>query len=112
MTGCYNGMGRGRVGRAVAVAGCVLAVASALAPGLAAQGAKEASGRAKPGAPIAHPASHVQPARGILGNLAGTWRLEIWFAGNFSSTPDVNCIRVLTAPCDDLRLDWTQGLLH
>jgi len=57
--------------------------------GWAAQGAKEASGRAKPGATVARPASHLQPARGILGNLAGTWRFEIWFAGNFSGTPDV-----------------------
>ncbi len=112
MTGCYNTMGRGRVRRSAAVAGCVLAVASALAPGLAAQGAKEASGRAKPGAPVAHPASHVQPARGILGNLAGTWRFEIWFAGNFSSTPDVTGIRVLRALFDDLRLEWTEVLDH
>jgi Protein of unknown function (DUF1579) len=112
MTDCYNTMGRDRVRSSAEVAGCVLAVAVALAPGLAAQGAKEASGRAKPAATVARPASHEQPARGILGGLAGTWRFEIWFAGNFSSTPDVTGIRVLRALFDDLRLEWTEVLDH
>lgn len=112
MTGCYNTMGKGRVRRSAGVAGCVLAVAVALAPGLAAQGAKEASGRTKAGATVARPASHLPPARGIVGNLAGTWRFEIWFAGNFSSTPDVTGIRVLRALFDDLRLEWTEVLDH
>ncbi len=112
MTGCYNTMGRSRVRGSAVVAGCVLAVAVALAPGLAAQGAKEASGRAKPGATVARPAPHLPPARGIIGNLAGTWRFEIWFAGNFSGTPDVTGIRVLKALFDDLRLEWTEVLDH
>jgi len=112
MTGCYNTMGMRGVRRSAAVAGCVLAVAVALAPGLAAQGAKEAGGRAKPAATVARPVSHLQPARGIVGDLAGTWRFEIWFAGNFSNTPDVTGIRVLKALFDDLRLEWTEVLDH
>jgi len=76
-------MDRSRVGRSAAVAGCVLAVAVALAPGWPPQGAKEASGAAKP-PPRRARRVHLQPARGILGNLAGTWRFEIWLRGDFS----------------------------
>jgi len=112
MKGCYNTMGNGWVRRSAGVAGCVLAAAAALAPGLAAQGAKEASGRSRPTATVARPPSHAQPARGILGDLVGSWRFEIWFAGNFSGTPDVSGIRVLKALFDDLRLEWTEVLDH
>jgi hypothetical protein len=90
----------------------VLAVAAAFAPGLAAQGAKEASGRSRPSATVAGPSSHLQPARGILGTLVGTWQFEIWFAGNFSGTADVSGIRVVKALFDDLRLQWTEVLDH
>src|SRR5258707_7573972 len=110
MKGCYNTMGNSRVRRSAGVAGCVLAAAAALAPGLAAQGAKEASGRGRPTATVARPPSHAQPARGILGDLVGSWRFEIWFAGNFSGTPDVSGIRVLKPLFDDLRLEWTEVL--
>jgi hypothetical protein len=48
----------------------------------------------------------------MLGDLVGTWRFEIWFAGNFSGTPDVSGIRVLKALFDDLRLEWTEVLDH
>jgi hypothetical protein len=112
MNGCYNTMGIGRVRGSAGVTLCVLAAAAAFAPGLAAQGAKEANGRGRPSAPVAHPTSHLQPARGMLGDLAGTWRFEIWFAGNFSGTPDVSGIRVLKALFDDLRLEWTEVLDH
>jgi len=105
-------MGIGRVRGSAGVTLCVLAAAAAFAPGLAAQGAKEANGRGRPSASVAHPTSHLEPARGMLGDLAGTWRFEIWFAGNFSGTPDVSGIRVLKALFDDLRLEWTEVLDH
>src|SRR2546425_2943267 len=95
MNGCYNTMGIDRVRGSAGVAACVLAVAAAFAPGLAAQGAKEANGRGRPSATVAGPSSHLQPARGILGDLVGTWQFQIWFAGNFSGTPDVSGIRVM-----------------
>jgi uncharacterized protein DUF1579 len=103
-----------RVGRSWGLAAGVLATVAALAPGLAAQGAKEATAGAwgKPAAAIAPPASRLQPARGMLGDLVGTWRFEIWFAGNFSGTPDVSGIRVVKALFDDLRLEWTELLDH
>src|SRR2546428_1469153 len=97
MTGCYNTMGMRGVRRSAAVAGCVLAVAVALAPGLAAQGAKEAGGRAKPAATVARPVSHLQPARGIVGDLAGTGRVQSWVAGNLRHTPAVDGIPGLNA---------------
>jgi hypothetical protein len=112
MNGCYNTMGIGRVRGSAGVTVCVLAAAAAFAPGLVAQGAKEANGRGRPSATVAHPTSHLQPARGMLGDLAGTWRFEIWFAGNFSGTPDVSGLRVLKALFDDLRLEWTEVLDH
>jgi uncharacterized protein DUF1579 len=99
---------RSSVGLAVGV----LAAAAALAPGLAAQGAKEANGRGRPSPTAAPPTSHLQPARGMLGDLVGTWRFEIWFAGNFGGTPDVSGIRVVKALFDDLRLAWTEVLDH
>ncbi len=89
MNGCYNTMGIGRVRGSAGVAVCVLAAAAAFAPGLAAQGAKEANGRGGPSSAVA-----------------------IWFAGNFSGTPDVSGIRVLKALFDDLRLEWTEVLDH
>jgi uncharacterized protein DUF1579 len=105
-------MGQGRRRGSAAVPACLLAAAVTLAPGLAAQGAKEAPGRGRPAAVAARPTSHVQPARGMLGDLVGTWRFEIWFAGNFSGTPDVSGIRVAKALFDDLRVEWTEVLDH
>jgi uncharacterized protein DUF1579 len=107
-------MGIARLRRSVGLTAGVLVAVAALAPGLAAQGAKEATagGRGKPGAVAARPASRLQPARGMLGDLVGTWRFEMWFAGNFSGTPDVSGIRVVKALFDDLRLEWTELLDH
>jgi len=111
MNGWYNTMGIGRVRGSAGVTLCVLAAVAAFAPGLAAQGAKQANGRGRSSAPVAHPTSHLEPARGMLGDLAGTWRFEIWFAGNFGGAPDVSGIRVLKALFDDLRLEWTEVLI-
>ena len=105
-------MGIGRLAGSTGIAVCGLAAAALFAPGLAAQGAKEATGRGRPSATAVQPASHLQPARGMLGDLVGTWRFEIWFAGNFSGTPDVSGIRVVKALFDDLRLQWTEVLDH
>ena len=105
-------MGNDRLRGSAAVAACLLGAAVALAPGLLAQGAKEATGRGRSVPAAARPTSHLQPARGMLGDLVGTWRFEIWFAGNFSGTPDVSGIRVAKALFDDLRLEWTEVLDH
>lgn len=112
MNGWYNTMAIGRGWGSAAVATCLLVAAVAFAPGLAAQGAKEATGRGRPRATTAGPSSHLEPARGILGDLVGTWRFEIWFAGNFTGTPDVSGIRAMKALFDDLRLEWTEVLDH
>src|SRR2546429_9820991 len=80
-------MGIGRWAGSAGIAVCGLAAAALFAPGLAAQGAKEATGRGRPSATAVQPTSHLQPARGMLGDLVGTWRFEIWFAGDFSRTP-------------------------
>src|SRR5438046_9365020 len=97
MNGCYNTMGIDRVRGSAGVAGPVLAVAAAFAPGLAAQGAKEANGRGRPSATVAGPSSHVQPARGILGDLIGTRQVQLRFAGNFRGTPAQPHIRGVQA---------------
>ena len=112
MNGWYNTMGIGRLRGSTGVGAWVLAAAAAFAPGLAAQGAKETTGRGRPSTTVARPTSHLQPARGMLGDLVGTWRFEIWFAGNFSGTPDVSGIRVVKALFDDLRVEWTEVLDH
>jgi hypothetical protein len=52
--------------------------------------------------------SHLERARGILRNLAGTWRFEIWFAGNFDGAPDASGARVVTPLLDDLCVAWTE----
>ena len=111
MIGWYNTMGK-RVRGSAEVTACFLAAVVALAPGLAAQGAKEATGRGRSVSTVARPASHLQPARGMLGDLVGSWRFAIWFAGNFSGTPDVSGIRVAKPLFDDLRLEWTELLDH
>ena len=105
-------MGIGRWAGSAGIAVCGLAAAALFAPGLAAQGAKEATGRGRPSATAVQPTSHLQPARGMLGDLVGTWRFEISFAGNFSGTPDVSGIRVVKALFDDLRLQWSEVLDH
>lgn len=81
-----------------------------------------ASGRTLPAqgghkvAPLVGPAvtapegARLEPARGILHTLVGTWRFEVWFAGNFGGTPDAAGTRVVAPLFDDLRLQWTEQL--
>jgi len=90
----------------------LLAVATAFAPGLAAQGAKHTTARGKRRITASRPVSHVEPARGLLGSLVGTWRFEIWFAGNFAGAPDASGTRVVKALFNDLRVEWTEQVDH
>jgi hypothetical protein len=112
MSTYHSAMSPGSLRRVAYGAAGVFAVAAALAPGLAGQGAKEANGRSKASATASGPMSHVAPARGVLGSLVGTWRFEIWFAGNFAGAPDASGTRVVKPLFDDLRLEWTEELDH
>jgi uncharacterized protein DUF1579 len=56
--------------------------------------------------------SHLERARGILRTLAGTWKFEIWFAGNFDGAPDASGTRVMTTLFDGLYAAWTEEVDH
>ena len=101
-----------RLHRTVALALSALALAAIAPLRLAAQG-NERLGRATDlvSSASAEP-SHLEPARGILRTLVGTWRFEIWFAGNYGGAPDASGTRVVKALFDDLRLEWTEQLDH
>jgi len=83
----YHSRGRRALHRAAYGGARLLVLAVTFAPTLAGQGAKEVPRRGKASAPAAV-TSHVGPARSVLGSLVGTWRFEIWFAGNFAGAPD------------------------
>jgi len=90
----------------------VLVLAVALSPRLAAQGGEKGR-RSADMAPRVPPArTHLAPARGMLQTLIGTWRFEIWFAGNLGGDPDASGTRVVRALFDDLSLEWTEQLDH
>jgi len=77
---------------------------------LVAQGGRQAR---RPSAPTSSDtASAVQPAlepaRSILRDLVGRWRVEIRFAGNFDGPPDASATRIVDTLFDDLRLQWTE----
>lgn len=88
----------------------IVAVAAGPARTASAQGARTivheptAAGAASP------EATRLGPARGIVHELVGTWRFDIWFAGNFSGTPDATGTRTMTQLFDDLRLQWSERL--
>ena len=92
----------------------IAAVAAGTARTSSAQGARavaRGAGAVAAGSPAAAPESaRLEPARGILHQLVGTWRFEIWFAGNFGGAPDVSGARVVTPLFDDLRLQWNEQL--
>ncbi|HYT69899.1 MAG TPA: DUF1579 family protein [Gemmatimonadales bacterium] len=94
------------------VAAGVLAIAAASASPLVAQGGEQANERVGVTTPVSLEPSHVAPARSMLRNLVGTWRFEIWFAGNLDGAPDASGTRVVTTLYDDLRLEWTEQLDH
>ena len=95
-------------------AGSVVAAIVALVSGatvLAAQGGQRVARPAQPSAERSAEARLV-PARGVVRALAGTWRFEMRFAGNFDGAPDVSGTRVLKPLFDSLRLEWTEALDH
>jgi len=87
----------------IALTSCAIAMSIAWAPTLSAQGGRQAR-RA-----VAAEA-RVEPARSVLRNLVGRWRVEVRFAGNFDRAPDASGTRVVAALFDDLRLQWTEEL--
>lgn len=89
----------------VATAAWAVVMATAAASNLAAQGGAKAR---QPAAAVAQPS--LEPARSLLRNLVGRWRVEIRFAGNFDGAPDASGTRVVSALFDDLRLQWTEEL--
>jgi len=95
-------------------AGSVVAAIVALVSGatvLAAQGAQRVARPAQPSAERSAEARLV-PARGVVRALAGTWRFEMRFAGNFDAPADVAGMRVFKPLFDSLRLEWTEVLEH
>src|SRR2546430_8818707 len=76
--------------RSVALALGALAVAAIAPLRLAAQG-NERLGRTTEAIPSASAEpSHLEPARGILRTLVGTWRFQIWLAGNYRGASDAS----------------------
>src|SRR6266581_3026006 len=96
----------------VAAAIGVLAVAAATPRRLAAQGGERLNRATDPAAAVSLEPAHLDPARGMLRSLVGTWRFEMWFAGNFDDAPDASGTRVVKTLFDDLRLQWTEQLDH
>ena len=90
----------------VAVAVSAIAVSTALASQLSAQGGPQA--RRPAAAATALPS--LEPARSILRHLVGRWRVEVRFAGNFDGAPDASGTRVVQTMFDDLRLQWTESV--
>ncbi len=90
----------------------VLAVAAATPRRLAAQGGERLNRATDPAAVVSLEPAHLDPARGMLRSLVGTWRFEMWFAGNFDGAPDASGTRVVKTLFDDLRLQWTEQLDH
>lgn len=89
-----------------------IAAVCAAVPRLMAQGGETLNRAVEVGRSASPEPAHLQPARGILRNLVGTWRFEVWFAGNFDAAPDASGTRVVAALFDDLRLQWTEQLDH
>ncbi|HMH83312.1 MAG TPA: DUF1579 family protein [Gemmatimonadales bacterium] len=92
------------------VAVSVVVLAATPGRALVAQGGRTAAHSIGSAAPLPPAASRLEPARGILRSLVGTWRFEVWFAGNFDGAPDASGTRVVTTLFDDLRLQWTEAL--
>lgn len=95
----------------IALTACALALSTAWAP-LSAQGGRQARRAivaASPDPAVAVEAL-VEPARSVLRNLVGRWRVEVRFAGNFDGAPDASGTRVVAPLFDDLRLQWTEEL--
>ena len=94
------------------VAAGTLALVSAAASGLAAQGGQRVARSAAQVSVAQSAEAKLAPARGMLRTLAGTWRFEMRFAGNFDGAADVSGTRVFKQLFDSLRLEWTEVLDH
>ena len=101
-----------RIGAGSCVAVGILGLVSAAASSLAAQGGRRLARPAEPPVAAVTAEARLAPASGILRTLAGTWRFEMRFAGNFDGAPDVSGTRVLKPLFDSLRLEWTEQLDH
>ncbi len=93
------------------VAAGTLALVSATAGSLAAQGSQRVARSAQPAMAVSAEAK-LAPAQGLLRTLAGTWHFEMRFAGNFDGPADVSGTRVFKPLFDSLRLEWTEVLDH
>src|SRR6058998_699489 len=98
--------------------GAIVAVAMLTAHSLAAQGG--AQQRCAPVAAVSAAASTdesgttgtltLQLAGDLLKTLAGKWRFDVRFAGNFTGAPDGSGTRVFASLYDSLRLQWRETL--
>ena len=92
-------------------AGILALVSTAAASTLAAQGGQRVARSAQ--VSLAQSAeAKLAPARGMLRTLAGTWRFDMRFAGNFDGPADVSGTRLFKPLFDSLRLEWTEALDH
>ncbi len=95
--------------------GVIVAVAMLSAHSLAAQGGAQrrrapAAADASTDAAGATGSLTLQLAGDLLKTLAGTWRFEVRFAGNFTGAPDGSGTRVFESLYDSLRLQWRETL--
>lgn len=90
----------------------VLAIVAAFAQPLGAQGGVTVRRPVQPAPRAALERSRLEPAKSVLKSLVGTWRFEMWFAGNFDGAPDASGTRVVSTLFDDLRLEWVEELDH
>lgn len=105
-------MGIGACRKAGYVGITLVVAAAAPGPTLVAQGGPKVVRPAGSVTTASPESSLLEPARGILRRLVGSWRFEIWFAGNFGVAPDASGMRRVTPLFDDLRLQWTEELDH
>jgi uncharacterized protein DUF1579 len=93
----------------------IVAVALFAAQSLAAQGGAQQR-RARAAAVSAAPTDPagttstltLRLAGDLMQTLAGKWRFEVRFAGNFTGAPDGSGTRVFAALFDSLRLEWRE----
>src|SRR5437763_15405152 len=93
------------------VAAGTLALVSATAGSLAAQGSQRVARSAQPAVAVSAEAK-LAPAQGLLRTLAGTWHFEMRFAGNFDGPADVPGPRVFNPLFGSILLLWTDVLVH
>ena len=105
-------MGIGAYCRAGYVGISLVVIVATTGPALLAQGGRSLARPVGTATTSSAESSHLEPARAIVQGLVGTWRFDIWFAGNFGGAPDATGTRVVTTLFDDLRVQWTDALDH